>query len=234
MREHRRLAIAGAMLVIAVVVYPWAVGGLAARMVASKATARLGRAVTVGKGRAGLGGITLTDIRVAGTVGPDLVSVEQVTVPFGVALGGGGPVRVAGLRAHVVRGGTDDNVTEVIERLRGKSPATGEKKQGGGATPPGLVIESAVIDVRDRTSGLGVTVAGLSGEVLPGQRLVLRARGIKGGLALSGDEGPRFGADELDVQTPLAGMRPTGVPALRVKGGFATPLPSLSLTGIRA
>ena len=34
------------------------------------------------------------------------------------------------------------------------------------------------------------------------------------------------------MQTPLAGLRPTGVPALRVTAGRASPLPSLSLTGI--
>jgi hypothetical protein len=231
-REHRRLTIAGVLVVAAAAAYPWAVGGLAARMAASKASARLGRAVTVGSGRAGLGAITLTDIHVAGTVGPDLVSVERVTVPFGVALGGSGPVRIAGLKVHAVRGGTDDNVTEVLERLRGKSAAPTAEKKEGGVTPPGVVIENAVIDVLDRTSGLGVKIDGLAGEVLPGERLALRARGIKGGLALAGDEGPKFGADEADVMAPLKGMKPVGVPALRVKGGFATPLPSLSLTGI--
>jgi hypothetical protein len=34
------------------------------------------------------------------------------------------------------------------------------------------------------------------------------------------------------VQTPLAGLRPKGVPALRVNAGRASPLPTLSLTGI--
>ena len=34
------------------------------------------------------------------------------------------------------------------------------------------------------------------------------------------------------MQTPLVGLRPTGVPALRVNAGRASPLPSLSLTGI--
>jgi hypothetical protein len=234
LRRHPRLAAGGGLLLLAIVAYPWAVGGLAASMAASKASARLGRTVTVGKGRAGLGSITLSDLRVAGTVGPDLLTVERVTVPFGVALGGSGPVRVAGLKAHVVRGGTDDNVSDVLDHLRGgkSAPSAEGEKKGGGSTPPGLILESASFDLRDRVSGLGVAVERLSGEVLPGERLSLRARGIKGALALSGDEGPRFGADEADVNASLSGMKPVGVPALRLAGGFASPLPSLSLTGI--
>jgi hypothetical protein len=201
-------------------------------MAARKASARLGRTVTVASGRAGLGSVTLSGLRVAGTVGPDLVTIDKVTVPFGVAFGGSGPVRVAGLRAHVVRGGMDDNVSDIVDRLRGKgAPSADGEKKGGGA-PPGVLIESASVDVRDRVSGLGVAVERLAGEVIPGERLALRAKGVKGGLALSGDEGPRFGADEADVVASLTGIHPVGVPALRLKGGFATPLPSLSLTGI--
>ena len=61
----------------------------------------------------------------------------------------------------------------------------------------------------------------------------MRLRGVQGELTLGEEgQGPSFGADEIDVQTPLAGLRPTGVPALRVTAGRASPLPSLSLTGI--
>src|SRR4029077_18435011 len=57
--------------------------------------------------------------------------------------------------------------------------------------------------------------------------------GLHGVLALGGEgEGPKFGADELDLQSPLEGMRPSGVPSVRVAGVQASPLPSLALTGI--
>jgi len=98
--------------------------------------------------------------------------------------------------------------------------------------PPGVVIESARLELHDRASGAGVTIEGLDGEILPGERLSLHARGVRGVLALAGDEGPRFDADELDVQSALAGLRPAGLPAVRLKGGSAMPLPSLALTGI--
>jgi hypothetical protein len=197
-----------------------------------RAPPRLGRQVTVAKGRAGLGRITLTGLRVEGTAGPALLTAEQVVVPLTVAFGGKGPVRVSGARAYVVRGGSDDNVTSILDRLRGRGEAAPSGEKGKGSSPPGVVIEGARLELRDRQSGAAVTVDGLDGEVLPGERLALRARGLRGLLAVAGDEGPRFGADEADVQVPLAGMRPTGLPALRLKGGFATPLPSLALTGI--
>jgi Transglycosylase len=249
-RGHKRVLGGGAILVLAVL-YPWAVGTFVARTVASRASARLGREVTVDKGRAGLGTVTLTGLHVAGTVGPELLTVERVVVPFGAALGGDSPARIVGARAYVVRGGTDDNVDAILERLRGRAApktgaTTGEKPgeatgENTGAAkpakpPPGLDIdiESARVEVHDRVSGLGVTVADLSGEVRPGARLALHARGIKGALAFGGDAdaGPRFGAAELDVEATLAGMRPVALAALRIAGGFATPLPTLSLTGI--
>jgi hypothetical protein len=208
--------------------YPRVVGTLAAHVAASKLTDRLGRPVTIGQGRAGFGDVTLSDVRVAGTTGPALAVIEQVVAPFGVALGGSGPVRVAGVRASVVRGGPDDNVTAILERLKGRGGAG-----KGGASPLGVVIEGASIEARDRGSGLSVAIDGLDGEVIPNGRLALHARGVRGVLALAGDDqGPRFGADEVHVEGPLEGRHLRGLPALRVKGGFATPLPTLSLTGI--
>jgi hypothetical protein len=98
---------------------------------------------------------------------------------------------------------------------------------------PAVVIESASLDARDEASHLHLSIAGLEGEVQPGTRLALRMRGLRGGLALGGDgAGPRFDAEELDVQTPLKGMRPSGIPSVRIAGGTASPLPSLALTGI--
>ncbi len=227
MRAHRG-AVGIGLAVVLGAVYPWAVGTLAAKMVASKLSARLGRPVAIGQGRAGFGDVTLADVRVAGTNGPDLVSIARVVAPFSVAFGGSGPVRLSGLRASVVRGGPDDNVTAILERLRGHGGG-----QKSGSSPPGIVIESASIEARDRDSGLVLAVDGLEGEVIPNGHLALHARGVHGVLALAGDDqGPRFGADEVHIEAPLEGQRPKGLPALRVKGGFASPLPTLSLTGI--
>ena len=228
LRAHRgAVGIVVAMVLGAV--YPWAVGTVAAHMAASKLSARLGRAVTIAQGRAGLGDVTLSDVRIAGTTGPELAVIGRVVAPFGVAFGGSGPVRLAGLHAAVVRGGADDNITSILEKLKEKHGGGG----GGGSSPPGIVIEGASIEARDRATGLAVDVEGLNGEVIPNGRLALHARGVRGVLALAGDDqGPRFGAEEVHVEGPLEGRHLKGLPGLRVKGGYATPLPTLSLTGI--
>jgi hypothetical protein len=229
------------------ILYPFVVGALAAHLCASKLSARLGQTVTVGRGRAGLGDIVLEDLVVAGAPGgPPLATIARLTIPFGVALGLQSPLRVSGLRVHAVRGGAADNLSAIVTHLRGHHAAGGAEGAGGGPeTPaagagtgsgsnlPPVVIESASIEARDEASHLRVSIDGLDGDLQPGTRLALRMRGLRGSLALGSDgAGPRFDADELDVQTPLKGMRPTGIPSLRIAGGTASPLPSLALTGI--
>jgi hypothetical protein len=215
--------------------YPFAVGALAAQLCASRMSARLGQTVTVGRGRAGLGAVVLDHLVVAGAPGgAPLVTVARVTIPFGVALGMHSAVRVAGLRIDAVRGGDGDNVSAMLANLRRRQGVAGGGPEApGGRSLPVVVIESASLEARDEETHLRISIAALDGEVQPGVRLALRMRGLRGGLVLGdGGEGPRFGADELDVQTPLEGMRPSGIPSLRLAGGTASPLPSLALTGI--
>ena len=245
---HRRLSAAVGIALGLLVIFPFAVGALAARVCASRLSARLGRTVTVRQGRAGLGDVVLHDLVVAGAPGgAPLVTVTRITIPFGLALGMHGAVRVAGLRVHAVRGGSGDNLSAILAQVRGRHTAGAPEASGGlaaasgspaaafgGSTGlPDVVIESASIDARDETSHLRVSIAALDGEIQPGSRLALRMHGLRGGLMLGGEgEGPHFDADELDVQTPLAGMKPSGIPSVRIAGGTASPLPSLALTGI--
>jgi hypothetical protein len=153
--EHRRLAALGVVLVIVVALYPWVGGGLIAHLAASRASARLGLPVTIAHGRAGLLQVTLEGVTVAGADGDrPLLSVDRAVVPFGVALGGRGPIRVSGVRVHVVRGGPTDNVSALIARLRGKGPKEEAKDEGapskaGGRVLPSVAIEGGVVDVRD-------------------------------------------------------------------------------------
>ncbi|HVV52368.1 MAG TPA: hypothetical protein VHO06_22065, partial [Polyangia bacterium] len=255
-REHRRLSVAGAVALAVLLVYPLAAGALAAHLCESKLSAKLGRPVTVGRGRGGLGRIVLEDLTVAGAPGgPPLATVARVTVPFGAALGFHSAIEVEGLRVHAVRGGDHDNLESLLATLRGgnhhgggaaqpeaPSPEAAQRQTTGtdAAKPeatkaglPDVVFKDAALEVRDEEKHLQVSIGGLDGELRPGTRLALRMRAVKGGLVL-GDEGqgPHFGADELDVETPLAGLRPSGIPSLRVAGGSATPLPQLALTGI--
>ncbi len=221
-------------------VYMLAGGALAAHLIASRATERLGQPVTIGSGRGGLGAIVLQDVSIAGASGqPALLTVKQVEIPWGAALGMHSAVRVDGLRIAAVQGGAGDNVSAIVERLRGRGKAkattTGEKTEGGGSSTsvPDVVISNGVLEARDDGKHLSLKVASFDAELRPGTKLALRLRGVKGELALGAEgQGPSFGADEVDVQTALSGLRPKGVPSLRVTAGRASPLPSLSLTGI--
>jgi hypothetical protein len=249
---HPRISVAGAIVLALLLIYPFGVGALAARVFAGRIAAKLGRDVTVGQGRAGLTRIVLSDVTVAGAPnGPPLATIARLSVPFGAAFGLHSPIEVTGLRVQAVRGGPDDNLSDVLARLRGKHPAataaTGGTPPAASSPPPpapepekparfslpDVALVNASIEVRDEETRLRVAIPSLSGELHPGTRLALRMRGLHGGLALGGDGGgPRFGADELDVETPLAGMKPTGIPSIRLAGGTASPLPALALTGI--
>ncbi len=251
---HPRASLAGGVVLVLLLIYPFAVGALAAHLAATRASAKLGRPVTVGQGRAGLLGIVLSDVTVTGPAGgAPLATVARLSIPYGAAVGLHTPIEVSGLRVLAVRGGDEDNVSEVLARLRGKhAPAPGQSSGPAGkpeaaapappappaepashASLPDVTFTNASIEIRDEQTRLRLAIPSLSGELRPGTRLALRMRGLHGGLAFGVDGGgPRFGADELDVETPLSGLRPTGIPSVRVAGGTASPLPTLALTGI--
>ena len=241
-KAHRRTSITGGVLLGVMLLYMLVGGALAARVIAGRATERLGRTVSIGSGHGGFGAIVLNDVVVAGVPGqPSLLTVKEVRIPLGVVFGMRGPVRVDGLRVAAVNGGPADNVSAIAERLRGrKSDKAGnadktQGTEGGGSSSsvPDVVVTNGALEARDHDKHVAVKVASFDAELRPGTKLAVRLRGLHGVLAL-GDEGqgPSFAADEIDVQTPLAGLRPTGVPALRVTAGRASPLPTLSLTGI--
>ena len=256
LRRRPKLWLAGAVAVLLLVLYPLVVGGIVAHVVTSKIGARLGRPVTIAQGRGGLGRFVLRGLTVgdapAGEVDkkdskaeakpdakadapPPLVTAEEISVPFSAAWGGS-PITVIGLRVNAVRGGDGDNVSDIVTRLRGKRTAEGASSSGGASSSsvPGVRVESGTISVQDSESGLSLKVTGIAGLLAPGRQASVRLRGVSGLIALGGgDKGPRFGATELDVRTALAsGLHPQGFPNVRVQDGFATPLPTLALTGI--
>ncbi|HLK93424.1 MAG TPA: biosynthetic peptidoglycan transglycosylase, partial [Polyangia bacterium] len=256
LREHPRLSVAGGVALFLLVIYPFAAGALVAHLVESRLSAKLGRPVTVGHARGGLGTIVIEDLTIPGAPGgPALATIRRLTIPFGAALGLRSAVEVVGLHVDAHRGGPEDNVGSILATLRGRRPDAGAgpggktegaarpeseakpepaaAKSEGGPSVPDVTLVGASILVHDEASHLQLAIPDLSGEIHPGARMAFHLRGLKGGLALGGEgEGPKFGADELDVETPLTGLRPSGIPALRVAGGHASPLPQLALTGI--
>ncbi|HWJ56320.1 MAG TPA: biosynthetic peptidoglycan transglycosylase, partial [Vicinamibacterales bacterium] len=238
-KAHRRTTIAAGVALGLLLIYMLVGGPLAAHLIAGKASAKLGRQVTIGGGHGGLGAIVLGDVVVSGAPGqPPLVTVKEVRIPWGAALGMRGDVRVDGLRIAAVNGGPADNVSVLVERLRGrgKGKDKAEPTDGGGSSSssvPDVVITNGALDARDETKHVALKIGSFDAELRPGTKLAVRLRGVRGVVTLGADgEGPSFAADEIDVQTPLAGLKPTGVPALRVTAGRASPLPTLSLTGI--
>jgi hypothetical protein len=237
---HRKTTIAGGTVLGLLLLYLLAGGALAAHLVASRASEKLGRPVTVGSGHGGLGAIVLGDIAIAGAPGqPPLVTVKEVRIPWGVALGMRSDVHVDGLRIAAVQGGDGDNVSTIVERLRGRGAhkAKAETAESGGgrtsASVPNVVITNGALDARDEKKHLQVKVGSFDAELRPDTKLAVRLKAVRAVLALGAEgEGPSFAADEIDVQTPLAGLRPKGVPSLRLTAGRALPLPTLALTGI--
>ena len=148
---------------------------------------------------------------------PPLVTVKEVRIPLGVVFGMRGPVRVDGLRVAAVNGGPADNVSAIAERLRGRKsgkaddPGKTEGTEGGGSSSsvPDVIVTDGALEARDHDKHVAVKVASFDAELRPGTKLAVRLRGIHGVLALGEEgQGPSFAADEIDVQTPLAGLRP--------------------------
>jgi hypothetical protein len=241
-KAHPRLTVAGGVVLGLLVFYMVAGGAIAAHVVAGRATEKLGRTVTVGSGHGGFGEIVLNDIVVAGAAGQTpLVTVKRARIPLGVAFGMRSAVLIDGLRVNAVQGGAADNVSTIADKLRGRPDKT--EKSGGEETAapptspstrvPDVVITDGTLEARDERKHIALKVGSFDAELRPGTKLAVHLRGVRGVLTLGAEgEGPSFAADEIDAQTPLAGLRPTGVPSLRVTAGRASPLPTLSLTGI--
>ena len=247
-KAHRKTSIAGGVVLGLMLLYLLAGGALAASLISGRASEKLGRAVTIGGGHGGLGAIVLGDVAIAGAPGqPPLLTVKEVRIPWGAALGMHSDVRIDGLRINAVHGGDADNVSALVDRLRGRASGKAKAETPEGAAPsggpsggapssssvPNIVITNGMLEARDETKHVALRIGLFDAELRPGSKLAVRLRGVRGVLTLGAEgEGPSFAAEEIAVQTPLAGLRPTGVPSLRVTAGRASPLPTLSLTGI--
>lgn len=252
----RRRQVALVVVLGIVAAYPVAVGTLAARMATRMVRDRAGVSLRIGSGRAGLLGLSFRDLELtvprdqagapkeekadergaSGPAAPRLLRIERVFVPYrALVLGRHGTIHVSGLVADVVRGGPDDNLTELLRRLREhRSPAA--KGTGGGPRAlPAMVIDDGVVKLADAGSGLRVRLPSFAAAFFPGNRVSVVLNGLEGVLALgSRGNGPRFGAGTIELGAPLeaGSLHLAGYPTLTIAGGFATPLPTLALTGI--
>ena len=98
-----------------------------------------------------------------------------------------------------------------IRRCRQCRKPEGTEGGGSSSSVPDVVVTNGALEARDQDKHVAVKVASFDAELRPGTKLAVRLRGVQGVLALGAEgQGPSFGADEIDVQTALAGLRPTG------------------------
>lgn len=226
-------AVTAALLVLAVA-YPFVGGAVARHLVVGELGTRLGLPVTAGRARAGLGAIEIHDLVVGGPAGaPNLVSVERARISFSAAWGAG-QVRLGGAKVQLVRGGPQDNVSAVLTKLRGKEgPAQAPSAGATSGRRTALIITEGSVRVEDTIDGRSLTIGALDLRAAPGDRLRLAARRIAGSVRLrGGEQDPIFGAVSVEADLPLAGLRPSGYPTLKVTEAYVRPLATLPLTGI--
>ncbi|MGB8295553.1 MAG: biosynthetic peptidoglycan transglycosylase [Polyangia bacterium] len=213
----------------AVAVYPLAVGALGGHLVTSKAAAKLGVSVEAQRARAGWGMLRLYGVVVGRNQGP-LLTVDSLQIPFS-ALWGRGVVVADGPAANLVRGGSEDNVSAILGRLRGTSP--GGAGKASASSLPSLVVRGGSLHLTEARKGLSVTVGVVDATWETGVRFHVDVRQVSGRFGTYGSESnPAFGAESLTLQGSLAGLRPVGWPEASVREGYLRPLATLPLTGI--
>jgi len=229
---RRRQGVVGILLVLGVI-YPFAMGAMAARVAATRLEARLGVPVRIRSGLAGIGAIALMGIEIGPPGQVPVVKIAHIRIPFSAALLRRGTVDVAGLVVDAHRGGADDNVTAILRAQRARKSTAADGSGAPATRLPALRVHDARVSFRDSGSGLSVEIPSLTGDFRPGDGLDVTFNKIDGRLAVSTrGKGPRFGAESVNVAGPLDGIRPRGYPTVTVVGGFASPLPTLALTGI--
>ena len=217
----------------ALAAYPMAMGALGGHLVTSKAAAKLGVSVEAQRARAGWGGIRLYGVVIGRDKGP-IMTVDRLEIPYS-ALWGRGVVMVDGPAANLVRGGAGDNVSTLLARLRGASPAATAAVTGKASAPslPSLTVRGGSLHLTDNLKGLALTVGVMDANWETGRRYQVDARQISGRFGThSAESDPMFGADSLTLEGTLSGMRPSGWPEASVREGFVRPLATLPLTGI--
>ena len=181
--------------------YMLAGGALAARLIAGRATERLGRPVTIGSGHGGLGAIVLDDVVDRGRARPAAAADRQGGADSAGASrwGCAAPVRVDGLRDRGREGrrrrttsARSSSGCAARKPRQGRRPAKRPTARSGGGSSssvPDVVITNGALEARDDGKHLAVKIASFDAELRPGTKLAVRLRGVHGELAL-GDGGP--------------------------------------------
>ena len=225
MWQYWKQGTVAAVVLVLAVIYPYAGGLIAKRMISRKVAARTSLVMTIGSARAGLTQVTFFDVSL--TDNPDVqIHVARITVPVRAVWGGG----TVWLEAPELKASSIAALKKV--RTRSTSAATSPSAARTGPSlgfAHGRVLigaPDAKVFWADQITGsvapnaaATVTLANLEGH----------AAGILGGKGL---QVGGFGARKLHLSLPLSGMRVAGLPSVTVADGFVQALPALGLSGI--
>ena len=235
--DWRVWAAVATVLVLIAGSFPFWGGAIGARLARATLAQKLGVGVAVGSGRAGLLRIVLRDVRIGQHKRAPLAVIGRLEVPY-TAAWGGGRVFVDRARFEIERGGSNDNVSQLLDRLRGgpRLPKQERKSYEAGRERklPAVSVRGSDLRTRDIDLGVAVVVQGLDVDLTPDKHLVVETDAFAGMLRLRGREGdPKFGAAHCRLSVPLEKLRPQPVPDIAISGGYVQLLPTLGLTGIK-
>jgi transglycosylase-like protein len=234
----RRWLIAGAVslgLVLTVtvglaVVYPRLGAWMIRTKVGAKLAAKLGRDVKLGTIEVVLGHAVIRNIEVRGPLDGDtpLVHIDQIDVEFDAwkSLVGKievGATKLDGLLVTIHRdAGGQDNVHDVIERLRTKDAAAGTGGASLGIRPTSITVTHGKLLANDELTGATGLVADADARWTP-DGLTAEARGVTATTL----NAPRASAAKIGIEK-LAGA----TPIVSIEGGEIALWPKLALSGI--
>jgi len=234
----RRWVIAGAVSLGVVlsaaialfVVYPRVGAWMIRSKVGDRLAKRLGREVRFGAIDVGLGHAAMRNVAVRGPLDGDtpLVHVDRIEVEFDAwrSLVGAiepGPARLDGVLITIHRAADgQDNLQDVIERLRAKDAGGGSGGGSLGLRPTSITVTRGKLLANDELTGATALVADADARWTP-DGLVAHARGVSA-TTLSA---PRASAAKIDVE------KVTGsTPIVAIDGGEIALWTGLALTGI--
>jgi len=212
------------------VVYPRVGAWMIRSKVGGKLALRLGRDVRFGAIDVAIGHAVMRDVEIRGPLDGDtpLVHVDRIDVEFDgwKALVGAielGAARLDGVLVTLRRDADgQDNVHDVVERLRGKGPGSGGGGGGLGVRPTSVTVTHGKLLANDELTGATGRVADADARWTP-DRVVAHARGVTATTL----NAPKASAATIDVER-VAGA----TPIVAIDGGEIALWPKLALSGI--
>jgi hypothetical protein len=212
------------------VVYPRVGAWMIRDKVGGKLAQKLGRDVRFGAIEVALGHAVLRDVELRGALDGDtpLVHVDQIDVDFDAwkSLIGTvevGVVKLDGVLVTIHRDADgQDNVRDVVDRLRRKDAGGGGGGTSLGLGPTAITVTHGKLLANDELTGATGLVADADATWTPG-RLTAQARGVTATTL----NAPRASAAKIDVEK-VAGA----TPVVSVEGGELALWPRLALSGI--